>query len=245
MKLFADYHTHTVHSHGKGTIRENALAAKEKGLSALGIADHGPASIGLGVKGEKGFAKIKEEIAALNRENSGVNVLFSVEANVIGVNGTIDVPKKLQRSMDMVLAGLHPLVWPASLRDGFDLFVQNRLARLSGRFRRRARLTNTKAIVEAVYKNDIDIVTHPGLKLDIDTAELARACAKRDTAMEINAGHGYMTVEYVKIAMREGAKFAIGSDAHQPADVGRLEPGIAVAEKAGVPAERIINAWKE
>ena len=32
MILTSDYHTHTVFSHGKGNIIDNALVAKEKGL---------------------------------------------------------------------------------------------------------------------------------------------------------------------------------------------------------------------
>ena len=41
MILTADYHTHTPYSHGKNTVLENAVAAKEKGLKQLGITDHG------------------------------------------------------------------------------------------------------------------------------------------------------------------------------------------------------------
>ena len=35
MILTGDYHTHTPYSHGKNTVEENALAAKEKGLVRL------------------------------------------------------------------------------------------------------------------------------------------------------------------------------------------------------------------
>jgi len=41
MILSSDYHTHTVYSHGKGQIIDNALVAKEKGLIEIGISDHG------------------------------------------------------------------------------------------------------------------------------------------------------------------------------------------------------------
>ena len=41
MILTADYHTHTVFSHGKGQIIDNANVAKLKGLKEVGISDHG------------------------------------------------------------------------------------------------------------------------------------------------------------------------------------------------------------
>ena len=42
-KLVLDLHTHTLASgHAYGTIRENALAAHEKGLAGLGVSEHAP-----------------------------------------------------------------------------------------------------------------------------------------------------------------------------------------------------------
>ena len=35
MLLTGDYHTHTIYSHGSGTVLDNALAAKEKGLKEI------------------------------------------------------------------------------------------------------------------------------------------------------------------------------------------------------------------
>ena len=32
MIIYGDYHTHTTYSHGKGSIIDNAIAAKNKGL---------------------------------------------------------------------------------------------------------------------------------------------------------------------------------------------------------------------
>jgi putative hydrolase len=78
----------------------------------------------------------------------------------------------------------------------------------------------------------------------IDTAELAKAAASRGTALEINSSHGFLTVEYAKIAAAQGVKFFINSDAHLPQNVGRFDKGIKTAEEAGLSIESIINAEK-
>jgi len=242
-EVFADYHTHTVYSHGKGTIEDNLLAAREKGLSEVAITDHGPAGLGIGVRELKTFAVIKARAAHYNRLFADIRVLAGVEANVIAVDGRLDVPKRVLKDLDLRVAGLHWQIKPASVADGLDLVLNNLvLAKLSRRMRRRARLINTKAIVEAINRYDLDIISHPGLKMDIDTHELARAAARRGTALEISAGHPYMTVDFIRIGLREGVKFSIDSDAHLPANVGRLAPGIRLAERAGVTADDLINA---
>ena len=104
------------------------------------------------------------------------------------------------------------------------------------------RQDNTMAMIRAIGQYPKDIITHPGAKIDIDSRLLARQAAKHDVALEINAGHGYMTVEYVKIAMEEGVSFVINSDAHTPERVGDFDRAIEIAKQAGLEPSRIINA---
>lgn len=242
MKIIADLHTHTRYSHGKGSIIDNVTAALAKGLQAIGITDHGPRSapwIGASVKD---FAAIRQEVLEVDRRALGIRVLAGVECNIISAKGELDLPERVRSGLDIVLAGLHPGVLPASGRDWLLLSGNNWAAKFSAGLRRKARLINTEAVVSAVYTNVIDVVTHPGYHLDIDTNELARACAQRDTAMEINARHGEMTVAFVRAAARQGARFVINSDAHRSAEVGTLGRGIAVAMAAGLEPEQVLNS---
>ncbi|MGE5605705.1 MAG: PHP domain-containing protein [Bacteroidota bacterium] len=241
-EVFADYHTHTVHSHGKGTVFNNAAAAKEKGLEVVGIADHGPANWGhIATISLGAFDQIIEEVGRVQAGYADLKILAGTEANIVSYQGELDIPLELQRKLDQVLAGFHITVHPKSLQDGVKFLSHWTLGKISKQIKMKARNENTKAVVAAVYNNEIDIITHPGLNISIDTPELARACVKTDTALEINAKHGVKSIEFIQAAAREGVKFAIGSDAHQPEDVGRLEAGVKAARLAGLNPDQIIN----
>ena len=242
-ELFADYHTHTLHSHGKHSVRENALAAAEKGLEAVAISDHGPASLfGVGVRNLDAFLAIRREIEAVQEEHPGVRILLGVEANVVSPDGELDVPRKWQERFDVVLAGLHPLVRWRTAREGARLLALNAGSRLFRRWLAEARAENTRSLVNAVRKNRVHIVTHPGYRLSVDTRKLARACAECGAALEINSGHDHTTEEDIRIARAEGATFALGSDAHSKDRVGDLARAAHMARRAGLASDAIVNA---
>lgn len=245
-RLIADYHTHTRYSHGSGTIRDNVRQAQKLGLEAIGIADHGPASWRhLGVANLEVFDRIIAETREVQREFSGIRILAGTEANIISYDGELDVPLTMQKKLDQVLAGFHLTIHPKIRGEGLRYLAHRALGKINSEIARRARNDNTKAIVAAVYRNKIDIITHPGLKISIDTPELARACVKRGTALEINSKHGLHSLEFVRVAAREGALFAIGSDAHDPKWVGHLESGLRAARLAGLQSDQIINVREE
>lgn len=244
MKLFADYHTHTIYSHGKGTIRDNVEAAIRKGLKEIVISDHGPGHLTYGVKRKK-LALMRKEIDKLQREYDNIRIMLGVEANLISIDGDIDLKDEDFKLFDKVLMGYHNGAKPKTLRDGYLLFARNYLSKVIPSMREECKKANTEAMVRAINKYKIDIITHPGAKVDIDTRILAREAAKKGTSLEINSSHGYLTVEYVKIAMEEGVSFVIDSDAHRPEDVGNFTKGINTALKAGLPPERILNARLE
>ena len=67
MEILADYHTHTVYSHGKGSIEDNVKVAISKGIKKIGISDHGYKNVAYGVKIDD-FEKMREEIDILNEK---------------------------------------------------------------------------------------------------------------------------------------------------------------------------------
>lgn len=240
MKLIADYHTHTIYSHGKGTVEENVVAARKKGLKRIAISDHGFSHIGYGVR-HKDFARLKDDIKRVQDKYSDIEILLGIESNLTSLDGHIDIPDSMLDEFDIILMGFHKAVCPNSYRDGYNLFVKNALNSIGLFDKEKLRMMNTRAMVKAIEKYPIDIITHPGAKIDIDSKILAETAAGKDVALEINASHGYMTVEYAKIALEAGALFVISSDAHVPDRVGDFIKGINIAKDAGVPPQRIIN----
>lgn len=242
MKLFADYHTHTRYSHGKGTVEDNVRAALSRGLKEVAITDHGPALAFAGIKNLKILKKIKEDIDQCRGKYSGIKILLGIEANVISTSGELDITPSFIAKIDLLLVGLHTGIIPKDISSVLNLVVKNWGSKINRELSREVRRINTASLINAVKNYPVNIVVHPGLKLNIDTCELAQVCAFRGTFLEINSSHGIETKEFVRAAAQTDVKFVINSDAHSPEDVGGLEAGIKLALELGLKPERIINA---
>ena len=108
MNLTVDYHTHTIFSHGKGTILDNALSAKNVGLKEIAITDHGYGHHAFGIK-QKKLPEMKR-LCSEAEEKTGVKVLLGVEANILGLSGKTDMKEKDYEIMDVYLAGVHKFI---------------------------------------------------------------------------------------------------------------------------------------
>jgi putative hydrolase len=240
MRIIADYHTHTIYSHGKGTIRENVEAAIKRGLKAIGICDHGPGHYLYGVKRGKIY-QMRKEVDRLNREYKEIRILLGVEANIIGFDGTIDVDEEIIEMLDILLLGFHYGVLFRSVGDYLFMNVANPVSKLIPIGRDRIIERNTEAIVKAIERYPIDIITHPGDKVKLNTKRVAEAAYKKGVALEINEKHNELSVENLKIALDTKVDFYINSDAHRPEEVGMVDEAIKRVAEANIPISRIKN----
>jgi len=233
-----DYHTHTIYSHGKGTIEENVIAARKLGLEAVAISDHGPGHLTYGMKRDK-VSEMRKEIDRLNQKYQDIKIYLSVEANIINVGNFLDVPKDEIGQYDFILAGYHYGVFHGNCIKNF----MNKHTG-GGLFKNKLLVQNTDMAIKALYENDIKILTHPGDKAPFDILEVAKACAATDTLMEISTWHSHLTFDEIKIAMKTDAKFVVSSDAHSPMRIGDCAKGIKRAVEAGLEIERMVNIAK-
>lgn len=243
IKLYADYHTHTVYSHGTGTIMDNVIAARKKGLTEIAITDHGIRHFAYGVRAEE-IVRMREEIDRINANAEGIKVLLGMECNIISTEGDIDMNDRIRKYLDILLVGFHMMVLPKTVKDAVDIYGRNYLSKIFHLGTEGIKEINTESMIKAIRKHKIDIITHPGARIPLDTTRIAREAAKAGTALEINSHSSFMREEHVIAAAREGVRFVIDSDAHSPEDVGNLQNGLDIAIAAGLSSEQIINAVK-
>ncbi|MFW5981797.1 MAG: PHP domain-containing protein [Halanaerobiaceae bacterium] len=245
MNFIGDYHTHSEYSHGKGNLRKNIEMAIKMGLQELAITDHGPASwnfIRLGVKNQEELLFIKEKIALLQEEYPQIKLYSGVEANIINEDGELDVSEKILSQLDIVAAGFHLLIFPESFKSTRDIIINNRIIYRYFRNKRNdIRRRNTEILIKAVSKNSINFITHPGYKVDIDTYQLAKACAEENTYLEINARHGLLTEGFIRTAAETDVKFIVNSDSHSPEEIGEFSFVNKLIARLKISRERIVN----
>lgn len=240
MKLTADYHTHTVYSHGKGKIIDNAFSAKKKGISVIAITDHGFSHPAYGMRRRK-LDKMKKECEEASNE-TGVKVLLGTEANLLGISGKTDVKISDYNKLDVFLAGIHRFILYDTVGEWFKLLGSNYFTRAfkkqpSNELVKR----NTKVYVNAVKNNPIDILTHPGYLVFADAEEVAKCCRDYGTLFEINSRKTHLSDEDWQKVIDTGVDFVISSDAHHPDNVGKIDFAEELINRMNIPLSRIKN----
>lgn len=220
MKIYADYHTHTVYSHGSGQIEDNVRAALDCGLKQVGITDHGFKHTVFGLS-EHYFREMRSEVERL-KEIYPIEILLGVEANITGMNGTIDVRDDQYEALDIVIAGYHKAAWPNRFSDIFSLHGSCLYKSIIGEPTPKMRAKCTEAYVKAIEKNPIDILSHPNYALGIEVEVVAEACASFGTYMELNGKRINMTGEEFERVLSTKVQFVANSDAHEPSRIAGL-----------------------
>lgn len=239
MILTGDFHTHTVYSHGKGTIFENAEQAKNKGLKYLAITDHGFSHPAFGMK-RKELLKMKTECYEAQKL-TGVNVLLGMEGNILNDKGKIDFKKEDYEKFDIMLAGFHKFV-KASPSAYFKLLIPNYFTYKFGK-KPSSRLIKetTKAYINVIKNNPVDIITHINFCVFADVCEVAKVCADYGTYLELNSKKTHLTDEEIEKILKTDVRFVVDSDAHSVDRIGDTERVVGQLSHLDFPMDRIDN----
>ena len=170
ISITADLHTHTVHSHGKGSVEDNIKRAIELGLESIAITDHGTRHVSYGIRDIGAYF---DDIERMKEKYAGrINVLAGAEFNLCSLEGASEDISSYKDRLDIRLLGYHKFTAMHGARSYFYFYLTPR----------RDIVKNTDAVIAALYENDIDVLTHPGYAAPVDIKEVAAACA----AMAVN-----------------------------------------------------------
>lgn len=226
--LKIDFHTHSIASgHAINTIYEMVSVAKAKGLTHLGITDHGPAMEGAP---HDGYFWVSDQLTELQ----GIKIFLGIEANILNENGDIDLNDDLLKKQSVVSAGLHERTPYQKIKDA----------------------DHTRSIINAIQNPAIRIITHPYRpEFPTKLEDIFFEAYKNDTLLELNNNlFGYkkhlpeLIVNYAKLVAlckKHDFPLIIGSDAHIAEKIGNDYNIRCVQKDLGLPEELIINNYEQ
>jgi DNA polymerase (family 10) len=217
-------HCHSTYSDGANTIEQMALAARDRGYTYFGIADHSQSAGYAGGLTPEDVARQHAEVDKLNKKLEGVRVLKGIESD-IRTDGALDYDEDVLKTFDFVVASVH--------------------SRLT-----MTREEATERIVRAVENPYTTILGHPTGRLllaregyDLDWARVFDACAANGTAIEINASPHRLDIDWrhIRRGRDAGVRFCIGPDAHAVDGLADVVYGLGVARKGWLEAGHLLN----
>ncbi len=220
-----DLHVHTQWSDGLDSITAMAEAARALGYEYMAVSDH---SQSLAVARGLDVGRLREQwdtIARLNERLAPFRILRSAEVD-IRKDGTLDYPDEVLAELDLVTASVHT---------GFRMDRQEM----------------TRRIVSAMRHPHVHIIGHLTGRLlgrrepyEVDLEALLTAARETGTALEINASPDRLDIcdLHARMAREAGVRLAICTDAHAVGSLQDMAFGVAVARRAWVGPESVLNA---
>ena len=225
----AQLHEHTTWSDGRNSISEMADEAIRRGWSTLGITDHSASlTVARGLTTERHTAQF-EELAPLQiaYAEQDFALLAGLEADILQ-DGSLDCASEILSQLHYVVASVH-------------IRYKETEAQMTDR------------MCTAIAHPKTRILGHPTGRLlgrregyAVDMNAVIDAAIKHNVAIEINAGPERMDLcdDWVRTGAAKGAKFSINADAHSISHFDWLPYGLAMARRAGLTKEQVINCWE-
>ena len=226
INIVGDTHTHTIAcGHAMGTLTENAIYAKKHGLRFVAITEHSG-----NLPAAPIFWFFPNMLWHVPRVVEDVVVLRGAEVNIVNVNGEVDFPEDLMKSLDIIIASVH-----------FSEVFEHGAYGVED---------YTNMYCKVAENPLVDVIGHCGdPRFEYDFERIIQAFKKYDKIVEINAaspksrkGGEEKDREIVRLCKRYGVKVTLASDAHAPQSVGMVQNCIKLLEEEDFPEELIVNA---
>ena len=237
--LRGDCHSHSDWSDGVHTIEQMAEAARRRGYSYLVLTDH---TIGLAIARGLSLERVEAQRAIV----AGLNERFAREE----ADGTapIETPAegfRLLHGCELEIRADATLDYADELLARYDLVVAS--VHVS---RRQTREQLTARTLVGIRNPNVDVIAHPAGRyigtrddLDLDWDLVYREAARTGTALELNGSDERLDLSDVRArrAAEFGCVFTIDSDAHRTEELDNLRWGTAMARRAWLTPERVLN----
>ncbi|MBR6935447.1 MAG: phosphatase [Clostridia bacterium] len=221
----ADFHTHTSASaHAYSTLYENLTVARQRGLLAVAMTDHG-----IAIPDSPHIWHFRNQ-KCLPKQVEGVRLLRGVEANVLDDHGLIDMPADTLDMLDIVVASMHT----ETMHPGDREYM-------------------TAAWLAVAANPLVDIIGHCGTdKYAFDYERVIPEFGRCGKVVEINESSFSCRAPSIphcrtilQLCKKHGVRVTLDSDAHFCTAVGAVPRSLQLLREEDFPTELVVNAGRE
>jgi DNA polymerase (family 10) len=219
-------HCHSNWSDGSNTLEEMAIAARDKGFEYLVISDHSRSAFyANGLHPDRILAQHRE-IDRLNQLLAPFTIFKSIESDILN-DGSLDYPKEVLASFDLVIASVH---------SNLKMPLEKAMNRL----------------ITAIENPYTSILGHMTGRLllsrsgyPVEHAKIIDACVANQVVIELNAHPRRLDIDwrFIAEAVEKGAIISINPDAHSIKGYADIRYGVLVAQKAALAPEKNLSCF--
>jgi DNA polymerase (family 10) len=219
-----DLHMHTQMTDGRNSLKEMALAARQRGFKYIAITEHSDRLKVAGGLDPPRLMQQMEEIDRLNEALKGITILKGIEVEILE-DGSLDLDDTVLARLDLVVGTVHSY---------FDLPLEKQ----------------TERILRAMDHRYFSMLAHPtGRRLNerepyrVDMARIIHKARDRGCFLELNSNPRRLDLYdiYCVVAKAQGVLVSINSDAHSVNDFDYLAFGVAQARRGWLEKDNVLN----
>jgi DNA polymerase (family 10) len=218
------FHNHTTRSDGVASLEQMVVAARKRGYEYIGISDHSKSAVYARGLTDDVLKEQEKEVREVQEKHPDVRIFWGIESDILA-DGSLDYEDKILKRFDFVIGSVH------------------------SRFKMDCEAM-TDRMCEAIRNPYIRFVGHLTGRLlldrkgyDLDMERVIAAAADAGVAIEMNANPARLDIDWRWGAeLRKRKVFtSINPDAHATSELEYTRFGIAMARKALMPAELVLN----